>query len=91
VAAIWVADLKVSRATADKIAGEHGLSEQEVRDSIVAVAGLRFVWHDHPERGRRAIVETYIRGDRVLVILYPRPLDAFGDSWNLGSAYPVRG
>jgi hypothetical protein len=89
VAAIWVADLKISQATADKIAGKHGLSEQEIRDHIVAVAGLRFVWHDHPERGRRAIVETLIRGQRVLVVLYPRVYDAYGDAWNLGSAYPI--
>lgn len=90
MSSIWVADLKVSRRTADKIAGKHGLSEQEIRDHVVAVEGLRFVWNDHPERGRRAIVETFIRGQRVLVVLYPRPRDAYGDAWNLGSAYPIR-
>jgi len=89
VATIWVADLRVSRATATKIRDEHGLTEQEVKAAVVAVAGLRFTWHDHPQRGRRAIVETAIGRRRVLVVLYPRPTDAYGDSWNLGSAYPV--
>ena len=84
-----MADLKISRVTAEKIASKHGLGEQEVRDHIVAVAGLRFVWHDHPERGRRAIVETFIGEQKVLVVLYPRVHDAYGDAWNLGSAYPV--
>lgn len=86
---IWVADLKISPATAEKIAGKHGISEQEIRDHVVAVAGLNFRWHDHPERGRRALVETFIRDQRVLVVLYPRVADAYGDSWNLGSAYPI--
>ena len=86
---IWVADLRVSRATADKIAGRHGLSERDIRDHVVAVAGLRFEWNDHPERGRRVLVETFIRDQRVLVVLYPRVRDAYGDSWSLGSAYPI--
>jgi hypothetical protein len=89
VAKIWVADLKISSATADKISREHGLSADEVRDRVVCVAGLRFSWDLHPQRGWRAIVETRIRHRRCLVVLYPLPQDAFGDAWNLGSAYPV--
>jgi hypothetical protein len=85
---IWIAELKISRATAEKIAGRHGITGQEVKDAVVAVAGLRFAWNEDPQRGRRAIIETFIRG-RVLVIVRPRPLDAYGDSWTLVSAYPV--
>ena len=89
MATIWVAELKVSAATAEKIVTKHHLTEDEVRDAVVCRRGLRVRWNDHPERGTRAIVETYIRGDRVLVVLYPRPRDAFGDVWELASAYPV--
>jgi hypothetical protein len=89
VSTIWVADLTISQATAGKIARKHGISEQEIRAHVVAVAGLRFRWHDHPERGRRAIIETVIQGERVLVVLYPKVRDTYGDSWNLGSVYPT--
>ncbi len=85
---IWIADLRISRKTSVKIWTKHGLTEQEIRDAVQCVAGLSCVWHDHPDRGKRAIVETFIRR-RVLVVLYPRPDDAYGDSWNLGSAYPI--
>jgi hypothetical protein len=89
VETIWVADLRISAATAEKISTKHGLSEQDVRDAVVGVRWLSFVWHDHPERGRRAIVEAFVRGQRVLVVLYPKPRDAYGDAWDLGSAYPT--
>jgi len=89
VATIWVADLKISPATAEKISSVHGLNADEVRDAVECIAGLPFTWHLHPERGWRAILETQIRGHRCLVVLYPRPEDAYGDSWNLGSAYPL--
>jgi hypothetical protein len=86
VATIWVADLRISRATAEKISGKHGISGQEVRDAVVCVPGLRFTWDDDPERGLRALVEADIRGP-VIVVLYPRPQDAYGDAWALGSVY----
>jgi hypothetical protein len=88
---VWVADLRISPATAEKITREHGLSADEVNDAVKCVPGLRFTWNDHPERGRRAIVEVSIRGCRCLIVLYPRLDDAFGDAWNLGSAYPIEG
>jgi hypothetical protein len=46
------------------------------------------VWDDDPERGRRALVEIFIRGQRVLVVLYPVD-DPLGGVFNLGSAYPI--
>ena len=89
MASIWVADLKCSSRTAEKISSKHALTEAEVREAVVCRTGLRFSWHHHEERGWRAIVETRIRGVRVLVVLYPRPRDAYGDVWDLGSAYPI--
>ena len=88
---IWVAELHISDATANKIAKRHGISADEVRLAVLCVPGLTYSWDIHPERGKRAIIATRIRGFKVLVVLYPRVLDAFGDSWNLGSAYPING
>ncbi len=85
---IWVAVLDVSPATAQKISGRHHISEHEIRDAVQCVSGLRYTWHEHPTRGRRAIIEVFIREERVLVVLYPR-VDPFGDAWFLGSAYPI--
>ena len=84
---IWVAVLHISDATAAKISGLHDFDANEVRLAVQCVSGLRFVWHDDPDRGLRAIVETEIRGIRCLVVLYPVE-DGYGDAWNLGSAYP---
>jgi hypothetical protein len=39
---MWVARLIVSQKTAEKLAGRHGLTWQEVRDSVVCVSGLRY-------------------------------------------------
>jgi hypothetical protein len=88
-APIWVADLRISRRTATKIAVRHGVHATEIRDAVQCVAGLPFVWDDHIERGRRVIVRVRIRDRWFLVVLYPatHPL---GDVWNLGSAYPDR-
>lgn len=85
---IWVARLGISRETANKISRDHGLQADEVRDAVQCVPGLPFRWDDDCERGRRAIVETFIRGQKVAVVLYPAN-DPFGDAYHLGSAYPI--
>lgn len=85
---LWVATLYVSDRTAQKIAQRHRLEVSEIEDAIVCVAGLRYGWHEHPERGRRAIVETSIPNRTVLVVLYPAE-DPWGDGWHLASAYFV--
>lgn len=87
-ARLWVARLIVSQKTAEKLAGRHGLDWQDVRDAVVCVAGLRYAWHDHTERGRRALVEVEIQGRQCLVVLYPVD-DSSGDVYALGSAYPI--
>ncbi|TCN40500.1 hypothetical protein EV644_106429 [Kribbella orskensis] len=85
---LWIAKLYVSERTALKVEGRHKLSVQALYDHLVGQAGLRYVWDDDPERGRRAILEIYLGDQRVLVVLYPAD-DPFGDAWNLGSAYPL--
>lgn len=85
---LWVAWLNVSERTAEKVQSRHGLAEQEVKDAVVCQAGLVYVWDDHRERGRRALVRVQIRGRKVLVVLYPTD-DPSGDVYNLGSAYPT--
>jgi hypothetical protein len=84
---LWVAHLRVSEATARKLSSKHGLDWQDVRDAIVGVRGLRFVWDDDPYRGQRALVEATIGGRSCAVILYPVD-DPLGDVYALGSAYP---
>lgn len=84
---LWVADLIVSQATAEKLSTHHGLDWHEVRDAIVCVSGLRYAWDDDSERGRRALVEAEIRGRSCIVVLYPVE-DPLGDVYALGSAYP---
>jgi hypothetical protein len=86
-AGLWVARLIISSKTAEKLASRHRLDWQEVRDAVVCVVGLLYIWDDHPERGRRALVEVEISGMRCVVVLYPVD-DASGDVYALGSAYP---
>ena len=83
---IWVARLWISPRTRDKLINKHGIDSDELRREIVAVAGLPFVWDDHPERGRRAILKIVLNGRRTLVVLYP-VASGYEDEYNLGSAY----
>lgn len=86
---LWVARLIISHATAGKLASKHGLDWRDVRDAIVCVRGLRYTWHYHPDRGRRALVELTINGGRCVAVLYPVD-DGSADVFALGSAYPDR-
>jgi hypothetical protein len=83
---LWVAKLLISDATAKKIDSLHRVTEDDVRDAVVCVAGLRYVWDDAPERGLRVLVDVTIGNRQVLVVLYPVD-DAMGDAYALGSAY----
>jgi hypothetical protein len=84
---LWVAQLITSEATKRKIATKHGLDWRDVNQALVGTRGLRYTWEDHPERGRRALVEANIGGRRCIAVLYPVE-DSLGDVWALGSAYP---
>jgi hypothetical protein len=85
---IWVARLKVSRATAHKLSTVHGLQAAEIRDAVEGVRNLPAKWNDDPKRGRRAFVQTFVRGQKILVVLYPAN-DPVGDAYHLGSAYRI--
>jgi hypothetical protein len=85
---VWVAQLFISEAVAQKINQRHRIEPHEVRSEVVCVAGLRGRWDDHPERGRRAVIDISIRGRLAAVVLYPRE-HQMGDAWNLGSIYFV--
>lgn len=87
---LWVARLHISERTAQKIVSVHHITPGEVRDAVELRAGLVYTWHEHPERGLRALVETVIRGRRTIVVLYPVAGAVLGDEYNLGSAYPAR-
>ena len=54
---LWVAELSISRRTAQKIAQVHGITEEELRDAVECVRGLYGRWDDDPERGRRALID----------------------------------
>jgi hypothetical protein len=83
---LWVAHLIVSEPTAQKLAAKHGLDWRDVRDAIVCVRGLRYVWHEHPERGRRALVQIRIGRRRCIAVLYSVGTPS-GNVFALGSAY----
>lgn len=88
VEGLWVARLQVSAATEHKIRSKHNLEVEDVRSAVVCRPGLNYVWHDHPERGRRAIVKAWIAPTWCYVVLYPVH-SAFRDEFHLGSAYPL--
>ena len=83
-----VGELRISSRTAEKLREKHGLDADEVREAVEDVGGLPFRWHDHPERGLRAILVTAVGNQAVKVVLYPAQGEA-ADVWNLGSAYPI--
>jgi len=85
---LWVAEVRISPRTAQKIQNLHGLQPDDVRAAVVGQSNLEYAWHVHPARGRRALLKVKLQGRLVLVVLYPRtPSDPH--SFNLGSAYPI--
>ena len=85
---IWVAGLSISPRVSNKINDAHNISDGEVRDAVVCVAGLSGRWDEHPTRGLRALLDTTIRDRPVTVVVYPRD-HPMGDAWSLGSVYFV--
>lgn len=83
---LWVAHLIVSEQTAQKLAAKHGRDWRDVHDAIVCVRGLRYTWHEHPERGRRVLIEIRIGRRRCIAVLYPLG-DISDNVFALGSAY----
>ena len=85
---LWVAELLVSEATRQKLVQAHRLDPDDLRARLVCRTGLRYTWHDHPQRGRRVLVEAFVGDARVLAVLYPAG-DPEEETWHLGSAYRV--
>jgi hypothetical protein len=83
---IWIAQLRISDATAYKLRSVHQFDPDEIRQEIQAVPGLTYSSHVHPEYGWRALLFITIRYQRVLVVLFPTDDP---EVWNLGSAYRV--
>lgn len=82
---IWVARLKISLRTAEKIRQKHRIEPDEVWDEVECVDGLTFVWdYSEDQGGWRAIVEVHLPRGTMLVVLFPTREE---DVWNLGSAY----
>jgi hypothetical protein len=81
-----IATLYVSYATEQKIIQKHRIQIDELEEVLVDVRGLKATWDDDPQRGRRVLIEVFIRGRAALVVLYPTDV---ADEWNLGSAYFV--
>jgi hypothetical protein len=86
---LWVAELLISERTAAKIHDLHHLQPDDVRNAIVCVERLQYIWHEDEQRGRRAIVRTTIGELSVDVVLYPVVNHPMGDVYHLGSAYPL--
>ena len=92
---LWVAELLISDRTAEKVRNLHGLEPEAIRDAVVFRSGLTFGWHNHPDRGRRAIVDVRIDGRDVLVVLYEanHPLGDLATciTWAPHTAFAPRG
>lgn len=78
-----MAQLHVSPRTEHKLRTKHQLDWRDVVRAVQAQPALRFRWHDHRERGLRAILEVEVDGSMCLVVLYPKG----DDEYHLGSAY----
>lgn len=81
---LYVAILRVSPKVADKINGLHHISAEEVWDEVGCQENLIYVWHTHPKRGLRALVDATIQGRAARVVLYPTDIEGV---YNLGTAY----
>jgi hypothetical protein len=68
---LWVARVLISPRTAQKVAQRHGIDVDALRDAIVCVEGLPYVWDEDPGRGPRAIISVSIMAKPCYVVLYP--------------------
>lgn len=65
---LWVAELRVSSAVAEKISAKHDVTESEVRDQLVNVTGLQYV--ERTDSGYE--VQVWIRGREHLAVVFPK-------------------
>ncbi len=87
---IYIGQVVVPPAVAEKIGSKHGLSEQDVRDAVQWPARvLQASWLEPPDdpRGPRLVVKGLTGTGRLIkVVLYP--VDQTDGIWRLGTAHP---
>lgn len=83
---VWIAELIISRPTANKITARHRLDPEDVYRELVGVSGLSGRVVSDAERGERVLIDFSVGGDRCIAVLYDthHPL---GGVWRLASAY----
>jgi hypothetical protein len=68
----WIAVIQISPEMEDKIRSRRFVTGDEVREACVPDAYDRAGWHDHPQHGRRLVVQARTaQGRRLKVILLP--------------------
>lgn len=72
---IWVVILDIKEDVVAKICQKHKITEQQLRDEIVCVKGLRVTPRADPLRGFRYFVEFKLRGSDFVAVLRPHPYD----------------
>ena len=84
-AAVYIAEVRISRAVAAKLAEKHNVTEQDVRDALVLTRLERAGWdHDHDKGWRLLVTGTTFEGRRLNAVLYPA--DEHDGTWWLGTA-----
>lgn len=87
---VYIALITFPPGMAAKLASKHGVSEDEVRDTFeLPGRPQRGSWNEHPEHGRRLVVEGKSpHGRRIVAMLAPT---ADVDVWRIRTAWPIVG
>jgi len=80
---VYIGFVEISLAMAQKIQSKHGVTPDEVLDACASATTA--VWHDHPEHGRRLLVEGRTREGRLLKVIL-QPVDPQDGTWRLRTA-----
>jgi hypothetical protein len=86
---VYIAYIEISARMVEKLGSDHGVTEDEVRDTFqLPGKPQRGVWYDDPEHGRRLYVRGRTpEGRRIVAIL--RQVDRHNDHWRLRTAWHV--
>jgi hypothetical protein len=83
---VYIAEIVISDAMAEKIQSKHGVAPDEVREACQAPNRYRrAAWHTHPEYGRRLIVFGSTRAGRIIKVIL-QPVDLTDGVWRLRTA-----
>lgn len=78
-----IRDVEISARMVAKLGSKHGVAAHEVYEACEAPE--RAGWHDHPEYGRRLLVEGRTYQGRLLKVVL-QPVDASEGKWRLRTA-----